>query len=699
MIAKRIERTKTRDTFKRLAGYVLNEKNGGKADPVTWELAEYVLDSAHEGEKVAYWRVTNCEADDPGWAVKEIIATQALNTRSKSDKSYHLVISFQTGERPTREQIEDIEDQAVAAIGLQDHQRISAVHQNTDNWHLHVAINKVHPKTHRNVEPYYDKIRLQEVCVELEIKHGLKPDNHSQQPDKPLNGKPAEMEAHAGRMSFHRWLIENAKDALVRGAADSTSWQELHAVVARFGAVIKQRGAGLIIAHRDNDRIRAKASAIDRSLSFKALTDRWGQYEPPALARQATAPEPSQATQTQGPPPPAPQSTQPQRPQAAQPTPQRQDKPTQPIERIENRVDLSAGHPQDIPGTSRGRPPDIPLDIPMDAIQAPDLTEDPPDEIPMDAMHVPPPENDEGPTGEAPTGNAPPGEEGQPQPMVYDAAPMQRTPQTQNLWLIYQRERRAAEEAREQAMTQLRAGHSAYRKEVADWYRKRFKAARAAHIGKAERADSFQLLRRSQRKDRHARLLVEGQERKAVREGFPIPTWQGFLEREAENGNTDALAVLRSRQRRRDRIERAILAADTAGEATHIVHKRLRPIARRDGTMIYIVADGGIVSDGPGDVAVTKLSTGAAYLALELASQRFTGRALAVHGDDEFRGLVARLAGIEGVGVTFSDQALEAMRENQRHSLETEVEEAHTVSSIPEMRSLPRHGERDTGRT
>jgi hypothetical protein len=494
------------------------------------------------------------------------------------------------------------------------------------------------------------------------------------------------MEAHAGRMSFHRWLIENAKDALVRGAADSTSWQQFHAVVARFGAVIKPRGAGLVIAHRDNDRIRGKASAIDRSLSFKVLTNRWGLFEPPA--RQPEVP-----------------AHQPEAPQAEPPTPTRQYQPTQPTENIQNRVDLSAGHPRDIPGTSRGRPAVVtPDEIPMDTMLAHDRTEDPPDEIPMDAMYVPPPENDDGPTGDAPTGDAltgaaPTGEEGQPQPMVYDAAPIQGSPQTQNLWLIYQRERRAAEEARELAMTQLRAGHSAYRKEVADWYRKRFKAARAAHIGKAERADSFQLLRRSQRKDRHARLIVERQERKAVREGFPIPTWQGFLEREAENGNTDALAVLRSRQRRRDRIERAILAADDAGEAAHIVHERLWPIARRDGTMIYIVADGGIVSDGPADIAVTKLSTGAAFLALELASQRFTGRALAVHGEDEFSDLVARLAGIEGVGVKFSDQALETMRVNQRHSLETEIEEAHTVSSIPETGSRPRHGERDTGRS
>jgi hypothetical protein len=328
-------------------------------------------------------------------------------------------------------------------------------------------------------------------------------------------------------------------------------------------------------------------------------------------------------------------------------------------------------------------------------MQAPDHTgdDDPPDEIPMDAMYVPPPQNDDGPTGEAP-----PGEEGQPQPMVYDAAPMQRSPQTQNLWRTYQRERRAAEEAREQAMTQLRTGHSAYRKDVADWYRKRFKAAQAAPIGKAERTDSVRHLRNSQSKDRHARLIVEGQERKDVREGFPIPTWQGFLEREATNGNTDALAVLRSRQKRRDRIETAILTAANANEATHVVHKRLRQIVRRDGIVIYIVADGGVVSDGPTDVAVTKLTTGAAYLALELASQRFNGSALTVHGDDQFRGLVARLAGKQGVGVTFSDHTLETMRRNHRPYLATGVAEAHTVSAIPETGSLPRHGERDIGR-
>jgi hypothetical protein len=128
---------------------------------------------------VAWARAVNCGHDDPGWAVKHILSTQEQNTRSKSDKSYHLVVSFPEGERPTREQIEDIEDRLCDAIGFGEHQRVSAVHQNTDKWHLHVANNKVHPITLRNVTPIRDHFRLQAACAELEIKHGLTQEPHT----------------------------------------------------------------------------------------------------------------------------------------------------------------------------------------------------------------------------------------------------------------------------------------------------------------------------------------------------------------------------------------------------------------------------------------------------------------------------------------------------------------------------------------
>jgi Relaxase/Mobilisation nuclease domain len=155
MIAKRIVREKGASDFERLGAYVLNARGG--VDPASWSrLGAYVLDEAHQGEKVAWARVTNCQSDDAGWAVKEILATQARNTRSRGDKSYHLVVSFPQGERPTREQLADIEDRLCAALGFAEHQRVSAVHQNTDNWHMHVAISKVHPRTFRGAGPGAD---------------------------------------------------------------------------------------------------------------------------------------------------------------------------------------------------------------------------------------------------------------------------------------------------------------------------------------------------------------------------------------------------------------------------------------------------------------------------------------------------------------------------------------------------------------
>jgi len=209
MIAKRIVREKAASDFERLGAYVLNARGG--VDPASWSrLGAYVLDEAHQGEKVAWARVSNCQSDDPGWAVKEILATQARNTRSQADKSYHLVVSFPEGERPTRAQLADIEDRLCGALGFTEHQRVSAVHQNTDNWHMHIAINKVHPRTYRNIEPFRDHFRLQEACADLEIKHGLIRDNHTPErggPKKP-RGRAADFEAFQGYPSFLQWVRE-----------------------------------------------------------------------------------------------------------------------------------------------------------------------------------------------------------------------------------------------------------------------------------------------------------------------------------------------------------------------------------------------------------------------------------------------------------------------------------------------------------
>jgi hypothetical protein len=283
MIAKRIDTKAKTPRLARLVKYVVAAQGG--IDPRSWtRTADYVLNSgtSNRGEKVGGVRVTNCHTDDPAAATALIECTQAVNTRSKTDKTYHLVFSFPPGEEPDLEILHAIEDQLCASIGYADHQRISAVHIDCDHLHVHVAINKVHPKGYQNIEPYYDKKKLMETCERLEIEHGLTRTNHGldgREPKAKVGPKQAQAEAHSG--------IETITGLVSRELAprlkEAKSWEDARAILAELGLEIKQRGAGLVIGSGD---LWVRASQCDRALSFKAMTDRLGpitkQAEKPA---------------------------------------------------------------------------------------------------------------------------------------------------------------------------------------------------------------------------------------------------------------------------------------------------------------------------------------------------------------------------------------------------------------------------------
>ncbi len=96
-------------------------------------LVEYMVDTQNKNERVEAVRISNCHSDNPQWASQEAMATQALNTRAKTDKSYHLILSFRAGESPSKEVLNAIEDRICDGLGYTGHQRVSAVHNDTDN--------------------------------------------------------------------------------------------------------------------------------------------------------------------------------------------------------------------------------------------------------------------------------------------------------------------------------------------------------------------------------------------------------------------------------------------------------------------------------------------------------------------------------------------------------------------------------------
>lgn len=245
------------------------------------KLGLYIADASHEGEKLLFAWHEGCLSDTYTAALIEIEATQGMNTRCQGGKTYHLLVSFRPEDEAklNPESMRDIEAAFAEALGFSDHQRVCGVHKNTNNMHLHVAYNMIHPESFTKREPFRDFYKLSEACREMERKYGLVVDNgisQGQEAAPQIEQKAASMEAHSGEQSFQSFVLEH-KDDILKKLGTAGNWAEVHAALAEYGMEIKPHGNGLAVVSVTG-KGAIKASAIDRSLSKNRLTDRMGEY-------------------------------------------------------------------------------------------------------------------------------------------------------------------------------------------------------------------------------------------------------------------------------------------------------------------------------------------------------------------------------------------------------------------------------------
>jgi len=246
-------------------------------------LANYITDAQSKDHRLGHVQATNCEAGSIQDAITEVLATQHTNTRAKGDKTYHLIVSFRAGEQPSADTLRAIEERICVGLGYGEHQRISAVHNDTDNLHIHIAINKIHPTRHTMHEPYYPHRALAELCTALERDYGLERDNHEPR-KRGAEGRAADMERHAGVESLVGWIKRECLDE-IKGAQ---SWQELHQVMRDNGMELRVRANGLVFEAGDGTMV--KASTVARDLSKPSLEARLGPFEAsPERQAQTTA--------------------------------------------------------------------------------------------------------------------------------------------------------------------------------------------------------------------------------------------------------------------------------------------------------------------------------------------------------------------------------------------------------------------------
>jgi len=251
-------------------------------------LANYILDKSHDGAKVVDTEFTNCPYSTTEKNLSFIKKMQNLNQSAKSDKTMHLVVSFREGEIPSKDTLRDIEHELLKSIGMESHHRLSVTHNNTANFHIHIAINRIHPETKKLIDPWQSKKKLDRKAVELEEKHHLQKDNHA--PNDLLKqagvifedikySKSKDIEIHSGVSSLLSWIKEEALDDIKEVLKDPKSTlEDLHKTLAAYNLEIKPRGNGIVIADKTR-KLLVKASDVHRDLSKGKLEKRFGEFK------------------------------------------------------------------------------------------------------------------------------------------------------------------------------------------------------------------------------------------------------------------------------------------------------------------------------------------------------------------------------------------------------------------------------------
>jgi hypothetical protein len=594
-------------------------------------LVTYLTSSHGKTERLGRVRLTNCVSSDVASAVLEIESAQARNSRARH-RTYHLILAFPAGEEPRADLLEAIERNACAALGFAEHQRVSVVHHDTDHLHVHVAINRVHPRTHWVHSPSYSKLVLDRLCVELEQEHGLQPTPH----------RTRERAAHLEAASA---LRESLQGSCAEHLRQARTWAELHEIAGRHGVQMQLRGNGLAFVGQDGSS--GRASSVARDLSKAALERRLGAFEvsgqvPHAPDRQHTERQPRRAPDS---------------------------------ERLGGVESLIGWIQRDCAQSLRGARSWSEVHAAAAArglhlrLRGNGLVFVTQDGLAAKASSVAR-DLSKGTLEQRLGAFEPAGTTVQPVRAGYRLRPMARDERASRLYERYRQEREAFVEEQARAIAQIRQQRGRDEERLKRISQRRWAAVRLVAKGRVAWALWRAYAKQADRRDRErARGRCRATARAAAAQ-HPKPGWLEWLRSKAGDGDAEALAMLRRRSLREH--PTPLRAVWSHGVPVQKVGGGVDSVTAT-GTVVYAVAGGSIRDDGrrlrlsgPG------VSDTAAEALLRIANARYGAR-LGLDGDESFRARIVRVAAATALPITFADlqleqRRLELLNQNEEHA-------------------------------
>lgn len=275
-------------SFKSLCSYMATGKKAGQEETT---------------ERVKYSGTRNLvsEKSDLRGIYEEMWLTSLKNSRVV-DPVVHAIISWPEGEEPSEEQCREAVEIYAQEHGLGENQCYWALHEDTDNFHLHICFNRVDIETHRAVDLGLYKISNERSARKIEIAQGWQhqegkffeiveqvndqgekvlvvQDKKRSKERRSISTKARDIEGRTGEMSAERTAQEVAAPIIYM----ADTWATLHAQLAEQGIRLEQKGSGGLLWIGDT---AVKLSTAGRQCSMKKLIARLGQFEArdPAVA-------------------------------------------------------------------------------------------------------------------------------------------------------------------------------------------------------------------------------------------------------------------------------------------------------------------------------------------------------------------------------------------------------------------------------
>ena len=273
--------------FDRLVDYV--DRNEGD------DRAVVITDEFPDGRQRLISGGISCETNCFSWetAAAEMNMVAAQNTKCV-DPVYHFILSWRENELPSDAQIFECAEYCIRQVGMEGHQYVTAIHQDTDNTHCHVAVNRVNPINYKAANLWNDADALQKSCRVLERKYGFIQDNGSwewgvndQLTRAPFRFTRAPRDAvplqvYSNTESLYHYAVEHVRDDISRMLeTNELTWDKAHRALHESGLGLREQGDGLVVYDylRPEATAVVKASSVHVALTKAKLEHHIGKFE------------------------------------------------------------------------------------------------------------------------------------------------------------------------------------------------------------------------------------------------------------------------------------------------------------------------------------------------------------------------------------------------------------------------------------